>query len=564
MKTFFAFLLFLLAASVRCFGDAYWDGTDFDIFIRIDDKCESKEVEVSYTYSFDGGNPVSGSYEWNTSGGNAGIADIYPVTSVPVEYTLSYTITPVGDNANYQNVNQTGVYAGTPPYEFSQNGYTATSPNPCGAQSGENNSVTLNVTNIFSSPLQLPNGQELQPGQSTQYQWNFPLGSQSNSITFQTLNDNGQWEDGGGFTLTDGWNSAYPPSFVTATNSLPIQQQGVDANTLANGQGGIIWDNTNTSPAENSTLQAGFQALNNDELANQAALNGDFSNLVASLHNPGNPVVTSGGSTNFGGTNASGVASNVWVMNWPSNLFNGSNVAGTNAVSTNVWVQNWPTNPFSTNAILSATFANTNAAGHVLDGVASAISSYTAVMPSALGDQGGGAQEQDIQIGPSGAVTIAMGVLPASVSGSFSQVRGLIAWFVVALLLYWNFRTLFDAIVRMFSVPQGEGPDTGAWATVGGNFTTAVVVSSAIVALVSVLPVVAVGFLAGEISFFSGGSTTNPLSFFNAMGWAYQFLSQYIPIYVMFSAFGVRVVFYFAVRSFESFGSAAIKLMVGV
>jgi len=341
---------------------------------------------------------------------------------------------------------------------------------------------------------------------------------------------------------------------------------GPDGGLLSTGQGSIVWSNAvNATPANNGTLQAGFQLLNNDMLANQAAANNDWSNFLSQLHNTNNPIVVSGNNNGASSNNpASGNASNVWVMNWPSNVFN---IPSNNfEQATQVWVQNWPTN-INTNTALGMVWANTNQAGAIVSGASAQVGSLDGMVPNTLADNSGGAEEQDIIITPATAqqqVTIAMGVLPSSLSTTFSQIRGVIAWFVCILLAIWNFVSLFRAIKDVSQVPQAQGPDTGAWAAVGANVLTAIVVASAVVAVISVLPVFAVGILAGELTFVSSYSSSSPLNFFNSMGWGFQFLSQYLPIYLMFTAFGVRVVYYFGLEVLAFFACIVIKLLIGV
>jgi hypothetical protein len=390
------------------------------------------------------------------------------------------------------------------------------------------------------------------PGQSTNVLFQFPEGVNTN-FGGSTINplSGGYLPDSGGFT-----NSM---SLGQITNNLqpPV---GGSATDYATGQGGpILWNTTNQTTVD----QAGFNALDEAMLQNQNAINNDISNLYNQLHNNGMPVTTFPSNISLMGTNTFNGASNVWVQNWPSN-YNGSTNSG--GSTSNVWVENWPfaTNETVSNAI-SYMLAQTNQAYTVLNPIGSAQASFVGAMPSSLGDQQGSPQEQDIQIGPgSSPITIAMGVLPANVSNPLASLRSMIAWIIVALLLCWNFATLFDAMQEVLETPQAQGPDTGAVVgTFFGNVFSAGFCALAIISLVSILPVVAAGFLAGELSFFGGSSTSNPLSFFNAMGWAYQFLSQFIPIYTLVTAFGARVAYWFAVRSLSATLSAVIKMLIG-
>lgn len=125
--------------------------------------------------------------------------------------------------------------------------------------------------------------------------------------------------------LPDGTNSIFNGGI---TNTPPGYPAGQDAQQLAAGAPGnpILWDNTGTDAARDSTLKAGFSALAN----NQNIANGYLAKLLG---------ISNGVTVNVGGS------SNVWVQNWPSN---GVASAGTNVFEggSNVWVQNWPSNNF--------------------------------------------------------------------------------------------------------------------------------------------------------------------------------------------------------------------------
>jgi hypothetical protein len=438
------------------------------------------------------------------------------------------------------------------------------------------NSLPFSYTNDTATPEQITwngNSAVLQPGQSTNIQLTFPTGTTG---TFNAANqdpndgsfDNPQLQNSGYLTNALAYNGSQWTNLATGGFTNFSLEDGADGGLLANGMGGVIWSNSvNAVPANNGTLQAGFQLLNNDMLANQAAANGDWSNFLSQLHNTNNPIAVTGGGNNSSGSNnpTSGTASNVWVMNWPSNLLNGS-ITGNFQQATQVWVQNWPTN-INTNTALAMVWANTNQAGAIVSGASAQVGNLSGMVPNTLADNSGAAVEQDITITPPLAqqqVIIAMGVLPPSISTTFSQIRGVIAWFVCILLAIWNFVSLFRTIKDVSQVPQAQGPDTGAWAAVGANVLTAIVVASAIVAVISVLPVFAVGVLAGELTFANAYSSSSPLNFFNSMGWGFQFLSQYLPIYLMFTAFGVRVVYYFGLEVLAFFACIVIKLLIGV
>ena len=101
-------------------------------------------------------------------------------------------------------------------------------------------------------------------------------------------------------------------------------------------------------------------------------------------------------------------------------------------------------------------------------------------------------------------------------------------------------------------------------AALGGNVVTALTVASIIIALLSIIPTVAVGFLTSEMSFWL--SLTSPTTFFHSSGnsWAYSWASQIIPIWVLVTAVGTRIVFWFAVHVLDVVLSAVVKTLIGV
>ena len=437
--------------------------------------------------------------------------------------------------------------------------YSAYVNPPCQQNSNPNetSSIVVNYTNNTASPQVLPNGQVLQPGQGTAYPLTWPNGSTGSfSVTNQNP-DSGQYNDDTGQWSFGPTNLG---NYITTTNYNP-QSLGANSDYLAYSNAGpIIWQpDALTNPA--LATAAGDSAIVNGENNLQNALNNDLAGLSNLLSRPLTVNVSN---------NSAGNASNVWVMNWPTNFGSGG---GSNLISisnnvgsvSNVWVQNWPTN-IDTNSALGMTFANTNQAGNVVAPASQQITTLSGMVPNSLADNSGAAEEQDITITPPGVqpIIIAMGVLPSTLSTTFSQIRGVIAWFIIVMLAIWNFVSLFRTIKTVSLVPQGQGPDTGAWAALGSNVMTALVVASAIVAVISTIPVFAVGLLAGEMSFASDYSNSAPLNFFNQMGWGFQFLSQYLPIYLMFTAFGVRVVYYFGLEVLAFFACIVIKLLIGV
>jgi hypothetical protein len=538
--------------AVQVEANVTYSADDVDItFVGDDCPQNARQVHLSGTVYVS--NDGFSYFFWaniNQNASSYGTSGIMDIGNPNIFVHASYSVSPVGgDGAEPDNKEEFG-QPGSPPQMPPVNStvhYASVVPNPCGTGL-DISGYQLNFTNNFASPLQLQNGDTLMPGQGTNVMFYFPEGANTN-FGGSTINpqSGGYLPDSGGFT-----NSI---NLGQITNNLqpPV---GGSANDYANGQGGpIVWDNTNSSQVD----EAGFNALDETMLQNENAINNGLSNLYSQLHSNGMPMNLNLGTNIFNGD------SNVWVENWPSNNFTGSTNVGGGA--SNVWVENWPfgTNESVSNAI-SYMLGQTNQAYTVLNPIASAQSTFVGDMPSSLGDQQGAAEEQDIHIGPGAApITIAMGVLPANVASPFASLRSMIAWIIVVVLFCWNFDTLFDAMQEVLKTPQAQGPDTGAVvSSFFGNVFTAGFCALAIISLVSILPTVAAGLLAGELAFFGGSTTSNPLSFFNVMGWAYQFLSQFIPIYTLVTALGTRIVYWFAVRSLQVTLSAVIKTLLGM
>ena len=476
---------------------------------------------------------------------------VYNIAIYPQAGTTSTAI-----SAGFQESCDTrfGYNHGGSPYSYSA--YTV-SPCQQNGSPNETSNNTFNYTNNTATPQVDSNGNVLQPGQGETVTNTWANGTtgtwgvtNQNPFTGAFNNDTGTYD----FSDTNG-------SLLTSGGITNVQNLGSEADYLAYSNGGpIIWSpDMLTNPA--AATAAGDSAIVNGENNLQNALNNDLAGLSNLLSRPLTVNVSN---------NPTGSGSNVWVMNWPTNFGTGG---GTNLISdtnnvgsvSNVWVQNWPTN-IDTNTALGMTFANTNQAGNIVMPASQQVTTLSGMVPNSLADNSGTPEEQDITITPPNVqpVVIAMGVLPSTLSTTYSQIRGVIAWFIIVTLAIWNFISLFQTIKTVSLVPQGQGPDTGAWAALGSNVLTALVVASAIVAVISIIPVFAVGVLAGEMSFASSYSTSAPLNFFNQMGWGFQFLSQYLPIYLMFTAFGVRVVYYFGLEVLAFFACIVIKLLIGV
>jgi hypothetical protein len=578
---FHCILRWLCAAAVLCIGPvpvkAYIfesPGNPGQILVGVSfDSCPpGKAVNVAWTFWWVDQNGNRQAYQaggtvLNSSGPNYQIAAIGTgwATDFPnaggCEYVyLQVTIWPYNGDAVLSDT-YTEVGANNIDNTYSDTMNFLTGQAPCGNATNNNTAnYSLPITNITSTPEWLPNGQELLPGQGTNYFVSAPEGEPVTVTATSENPDNGadNVQDGGGYNMQFTNTTTPWTNWNWTTNNNPtIPVDGASATLLAGTNGGpILWDITNNSPAANSTLQAGFNALDETLLSGNNQADQNATNIEHALTNM-NLVINMSGSNIFSGS------SNVWVQNWPSNLYAGGSTNGqfyfTNAGTVS-----------ETGAVSSAVsqaFNNTNQAAVVVTPLASPVSSVEGLVPSTLGDNSGSAQEQDIVITPATAqqqVTIAFGVLPSNLMVTFGQIRGCIAWFVVVLLILWNFRSLFNTVKQVLTVPQGQGPDTGLWATAGGNIVTAVVVASAVVAVIATIPVLAVGLLAGELSFVSSYSTSSPLNFFSQMGWGFQYVAQFIPVYLLFAAFGVRIVFYFSLEMLAFFASVVIKLLVGV
>ena len=418
----------------------------------------------------------------------------------------------------------------------------------------------FNYTNNSSAPqlITFTNGAqgtpiELQPGQGTTVPITVPFGATNGGFNVNTLNNYGNLQDAGGdgsFTLTNQGapNWQFQPS---SYSNSPLQNIGANGMDLASSNGGpIIWS---TNMTMNQDLQAGFNQLANGQNQNEASMGDDFSNLLARLNKP---LQVQFSNSIPSGSNSSGLASNVWVQNWPSN-FAGS--------GSNVWVQNFPLTNSGYGSNQALAMINTNQAFGVLTPMNSAIATITGQLPSTLADDTGGGHEEDIVLGnPSGPnVTLAVGTLPSGMSSSYVHLRNLIAWLTVLTLLMWNSKTMFEAIRDVLLVQGAEGADTGTLASaVGGNAMTAIITAAAILTAVSVIPTLAVGFFSSELTFWSG--TENPQTFFGAMGWQYSWVSQYIPIAVFVTALGSRIAFWFVIEVIKTILEAVAKALVGM
>jgi hypothetical protein len=503
---------------------------------------------------------VGGSYYWVV--GTIPVA-VWNASDFQADGTFSYTVTPSnGDSPPYQTVNQATYGGAQNPSTWPPSvAYASIFPNPCNPGSTlDNNTSLVNVTNNTGGYEYVPEtGQILAPGQSAN---NVPISVPENSTTgtnvLESLNNaNGLWQDGQMINLTNNysWSSANGwTNWNTMGVTAPPNNGAYSDSLYTNSGGPIIWQSSTLSnPA--SVDAAGFSDIANNQLLQDQLL----SNLLS------RPLtVQLSGSNGVGGS-----SSNVWVQNWPSN-FNAGGTSSTNGGvgASNVWVQNWPiTNGTSATNAIAQMLAGTNAAYQVLNSMGAAENTFTSQLPTSLSDDAGSAQEQDITVGNpnTGQIKFQVGSIPDSMMNFYTSLRSLVAWVIVLILCWANFDDMFKCVHGVLEIQGAQGPDTGTIAAaLGGNVVSALTVASIIVALVSSIPTVAVGFLTGEMSFWL--SFTSPTAFFHSSGnsWAYSWASQIIPIGVLVSAVGTRMVFWVAVRVLDAVLSAIAKTLIGV
>jgi hypothetical protein len=180
-------------------------------------------------------------------------------------------------------------------------------------------------------------------------------------------------------------------------------------------------------------------------------------------------------------------------------------------------------------------------------------------LPSQVTDFAGSAVEQDINLGHG--IVVAMGT---GVPAGLYNLRSLIAWVVVITLLIVNYRTEISEIHKVMFTPQAQGPDTGTIVDAfGGNIATATICAGLILTFVAAIPTLLIGFFTNELSFMS--SQTSAMSTLGgALVWGYNFLSQFIPIAVIVSAFTTRAVFVVAAETIGAVTAMFVKMLVGV
>ena len=321
-----------------------------------------------------------------------------------------------------------------------------------------------------------------------------------------------------------------------ATNSALQAQEVGDLNSISNSLEQLL-QSTNADIATEST-QAGISNL-------LGQISGVLSNGFASLGS--NQVAAATNQTLFTLTNyatettLAGI-SNLLATNHGMSLEEYTNYMNPSAIQTNLLAQ------------LPAQLANTNAAQALAD--TSGIKNLANNMPGVGIDSGGSVSPQNINLGHG--IVIAMG---SGVPTAFNAVRGLIAWCIIIVLIFSNYKTSIDACSAVLQTPQATTAGEEVLGT-NANAASAIAMGLLIVATASGVPAIAAGFMANELALVS---TTNPLNFLeSALGWGYSFLSQYIPIYTLGTALCSRFAFYVIVRGVALVAAGVVKLLTGI
>jgi len=203
---------------------------------------------------------------------------------------------------------------------------------------------------------------------------------------------------------------------------------------------------------------------------------------------------------------------------------------------------------------LPSTTANTNAAQQLAD--TSGIRGFAQSLPAVGDDGAGGAAPQNINLGHG--IVIALGT---NIPSSFNAIRGLIAWCIIIVLIFANYKTSIDACSMVLHTPQATTAGEEILGT-NANAASAIAMGLLIVAAASGVPAIAAGFMANELALIH---TNNPLNFLEAtLGWGYSFLSQYIPIYTLATALCSRFAFYVLIRGVALIAAGVVKLLTGL
>lgn len=416
----------------------------------------------------------------------------------------------------------------------------------------------LKYTNNTASPLQMTGipGQTqpllLAPGAVLSLT-NVVQGDSQNQINVSPLAQNG-YQNSDFAILTNagtgmGWGYSQGDTNINyLTNSFANGQMANQLALLNNTNGPIVWNNIPDGPAQDSTLRAGFSALDNS---------------LNEIYAKSNTAAVAG---------AAGGVSNIWVQNWPSNFgqfsisnfftnsisdTNGSG-GGSNGLSLADLSNFVQTNQLDTSNKIGSVISKLNAATNAAAGLsASSISAHMGFpsdSSSLVDDSGSPAQSPLILVGGSrGQISYSFG----SVNGmpEFPGLRSLLKWCVLVALFRMVWTNFMGNIRRMFFV-TANSVDLGLWNSVGAGTAAAITVAGVIMgvacAFVAYMLPIVFGF--GDSVVQNGG--TNPMAVLAAT-WAWQFLSQYVPIAFLVSSVLVWV-------GYEMVTDAAALVALGV
>jgi hypothetical protein len=444
-----------------------------------------------------------------------------------------------------------------------------------------NNQVYLNwsYTNNTASPLVitgLPGQTEpmyLAPGASA----NIPITSQGDSGFQLNIAPMGQ----GGYLNSD---FAYVTNWL-GTNGFQSVNQGGNpdinnmTNAFNNGQvaavlsatgmvnGPIVWNNTDDGLARDSTARAGYSAIVNAINQNGSQL---LKSLVAKGSNGSAPTVN----VTVTNTASGGGASNVFVMNWPTNLGGSYSITnqvsgGTNNITvTNLggaWTNGITSNQLAglvgstrqqagdnlTNSALGQIKGATNQAAGLSAGsvVTAAGSSFAGTL---AGDGTGGGGSRDVTLSPGVVMTISTANLPSA----FFTLKTVFSWAIYVSVFVTCWKIFSVNIKEALRVPQA----TTAGETILGtnvNIASTLIMAGIIIAAIATLTAVALPKLLTYLALIVG----NPFSGLDGFG--YAFVDSMVPIPLLLSSIGVVTTFRLVMDSGGMVVGGIIKLLVG-
>jgi hypothetical protein len=334
--------------------------------------------------------------------------------------------------------------------------------------------------------------------------------------------------------------------------------------------GPIVWNNQGDGPAQDSTARAGYSAVVN-------AINQNGSQLLKAIvaqgpnGSNGSPVV------NVTVTNsaAGGGASNVFVMNWPTNLggsYNITNqlVGGTNNITvTNLggaWTNGLTSNQMAglgqtlhgqagdnlTNSVIGQIMQATNAAGALSAGSVVSASGTAFGSGTLAPDSLGGGASESVSLAPGVSMTISTANLPPA----FFSLHKVFAWACYVAVFVTCWRIFTTNIKEAMRVPQA----TTAGETILGtnvNVASSLIMAGVIVAAVATLTAVAMPKLLTYLSAIVG----DPFGGLDPFG--YAFVNAVVPIPLLLSCIGVITTFRLVMDSGGMVVAGIIKLLVG-